>query len=480
MRASTWCSVLTGLLPLLLIGLAPSPAAARENGPETVVVERGPLELTVDVDGVLLATRYQAMRCWPRDPRGSLEVVEAVGAGPVVKGQVLVQFTDQALEDAVAAAEVSLRLAEIKLERRKETAGLARAERAASMDEAVRAKQRADEAFDRFVTVERKLRQTEAIHRLEGAKHRLKDQLEELQQLEKMYGEDDLTEETEEIVLNRARRSYERAIKSFEFQKQRHDWFMTITLPQDQENLQHKARKATNHLERLRSNFSFDLKSEKLELQQAELGLQRQEHALADLLEHRGNLTVRAPFAGVAVPGTLRGGRWSGIREPDDLLVAGEKLGSGTVLYTVVDPTSLELWASVEAEDLPQVKEGQAVRFTTALTGDEAFEAKVSSVARFGTRGKHAVRAALVSKDERLRTGLGAKLEIERHEPPAVLHLPAACIASEKGKHFVWVATEDGAEKTAVKVGRKAGDRREIEDGVEAGQLVLATPPEKK
>ena len=62
-------------------------------------------------------------------------------------------------------------------------------------------------ALSRFLEWEKAMRLQEADLRLQGSKDNLADQEEELAQLEKMYKSDDLTEETEEIVLKRQRRA---------------------------------------------------------------------------------------------------------------------------------------------------------------------------------------------------------------------------------------------------------------------------------
>jgi hypothetical protein len=471
------------LLPVLCcLVLAWSPAAlARETRPETVVVERVPLTEKVETKGLFVPTRSETLRCEPRDRRGTLEVVEAVREGPVVEGQVLVRFSADDLEKDVAAAYGARAKARLDFERAVRGARLERDERALAMDEAVRGRRLADEALERFVEVERKLRETEAIHHLEGARIRLENQREELAQLEKMYAADDLTEETEEIVLNRARRSYERALKDFEFRKQRHGWFMTETLPREHEKLRLAARKAAAHLDRIRAMEPLDLEGRSLALKHARREVERREEAYAEIREDLEKLAVKAPMAGYAVPGALSGGTWSQLAEARDRLRPGEKLGHGTVLFTIVDPTSLVVETSVKEVDLGDVKGGQPARVTTTLTGDEAIPGEVISVARYGQGGAYAVRIRLAARSERLRAGLGCGIEITRHEPEAVLSVPKSCLEKKDDEYYVYVVTPPGEdsepERVEVEVGRAFGERREITAGLEPGQVVLKEPP---
>lgn len=468
------------LLAAALAALGPGAARADETEPATVLVRRGPLGEVLEATGLLVPTRLEQVTCQPRDPRGTLEVVESAPEGPVVQGQVLVRFQDEDLRKQVEAARAALQLARVKLERGQRDAQLGDVDRALALDEAVRAKRLADEALERFVKVDRKLREVEAVHRLDGTRIRLENELEELQQLEKMYSADDLTEETEEIVLRRARNAYERSLQAYEWQKQRHEWYMTLTLPEELDNLHVAVRKGAARLERLEALQPLDTEAGRMDLARQRTALAEQEEDLAQLEEDLAGLVVKAPLAGLAVPGAFSQGKWSQLAETPALLGAGEKVKAGTVLYTVFDPASLIVETSVKEADLAAVRPGLPATFTTALTGEEALEAKLFSVAHHGVGGSYAVRLQPGKRDERLRAGLGCKLRIMRPDAPDVLSLPATCFTEEDGAFFVHVPGEDGPEKVAVKVGRTAEGRREVLEGLKAGQPVLEKPPAKK
>ena len=89
--------------------------------------------------------------------------------------------------------------------RRSEGSGYARTSAALERKQKREALRRAEDDLAYWNDVLRPAQIEEAEYRLDGQRNRLADQKEELAQLEKMYGEDDLTEETEEIVLSRAR-----------------------------------------------------------------------------------------------------------------------------------------------------------------------------------------------------------------------------------------------------------------------------------
>jgi HlyD family secretion protein len=70
---------------------------------------------------------------------------------------------------------------------------------------------------------------------LKSAKRRLECQEEELRQIEEMYKADEVTEETEEIILTRARNSVEMARFMYEIAKLSHAKSLKYELPRTDE-----------------------------------------------------------------------------------------------------------------------------------------------------------------------------------------------------------------------------------------------------
>ena len=113
------------------------------------------------------------------------------------------------LDKQIKEAEIELRLAQLKLdddeyahEQFLETQKLDRA--AAEL-----ARKKAQQDYDNFVQVDRERQIKSAAYNLKSSQSTLENAKEELEQLEQMYKEDDLTEESEEIVLKRAKQSVE-------------------------------------------------------------------------------------------------------------------------------------------------------------------------------------------------------------------------------------------------------------------------------
>jgi len=486
MRFATCTAPLLALLLFL-----PTPwgrdVLAADDAPATETVQRAPLGGTIDVKGTLVPAKHEEVAPDPQSWRGKLEVIEAAQEGPVVKGQTLMRFVDEDYRRELTERERKLELARMDLDQKERSFALrkngwiqGRGGWSRQLEAAERTKQRADEALERFDTVERKLKEQEANYALEGRRISIQNMREELDQLEKMYKEDDLTEETEEIVLKRNRRNLERMLESFERYKNRWEYARTIDLPREHERLAEAAERAATDIAWLQATLPQDLRRAELDLQTTREGLARAEAELEKLRKDEAVFTLAAPIEGYAVRGQLGDGAWKGL-DRDEAYEPGATVGAKQVVFTVVDESVMRIRTSVKEADLPDVEVGQPVSFHTSLTGHDDLEGSVGKVARYGSGGTYDVILRVTKKDERLRTGLAADVKIVRAKGEAVLSVPTKCLESGKDGSYVWVVTEGQAPaRTKVEIARRVGGRTEIVSGLEAGQRVLAEPPAKK
>ncbi|MDF1701111.1 MAG: hypothetical protein P1V36_08130 [Planctomycetota bacterium] len=474
MKTPAWIACAAAALLCLptMLGAEEAPAA-KESAPATVTVKRGPLGGVIKAKGVLVPASYERVTIEFEAYRGKLEILEVAPEGRVVKGQTLVRFDDTDYKKMLVAQERGLELKRLGLERAQRLHELGKASIAIKRDESLRAKRLADEALDRFVEVERKLKEQDAAHRIAGQRISIQNMREELAQLESMYTEDDLTEETEEIVLKRNRRNMERMLSSFERYKTRHEYGTKLGLEREFESLRIAVRKATSSLDKLQATLPLDKKKAELELAAAQEGFAKAEEGLAELRGDAEAFTLKAPMAGTAVRGTFAGGAWKGLGNPE-AYGAGEAMKVGQSPYTILDESVMRVHTSVKEADLASVKAGASASIKTSLTAKDALECEVATVARYGAGGSYKVILRVKAEDKRLRAGLGCSVEITRDAPEAVLSIPKSCILSEGGKQYVFPV---GGEKTEIKTGESAGARVEVVEGLSAGEKLLATPP---
>ncbi len=184
-----------------------APASKKKEKPADVerhVVKPGPLVQKVKVGGIVESTRETPIELnlqrW-----SDLTVVRAVPHGTEVKaGDLLIELETKEIQKKIEelklgmpAADLELSAAERELERAEKSTPL-------SLAKSLREKMQAEQDLAYFEDISRPLRERGAKEDVKEVAEALAYAEEELHQLKKMYEQDDLTEETEEIILQRA------------------------------------------------------------------------------------------------------------------------------------------------------------------------------------------------------------------------------------------------------------------------------------
>jgi RND family efflux transporter MFP subunit len=174
-----------------------------------------------------------------------------------------------------------------------------------------------------------------------------------------------------------------------------------------------------------------------------------------------GNTRVNAPFAGVV---------------SEKLVSAGDVVQIGTALYTVVDPASLELAASLPAEQIGQVHPGAPVDFTVTGYGSRIFQGTIARINPSADPATRQVRvyAAVPNGGRELVAGLYAEGRVSS-ETRTGLTLPAAAIDRRMARPAVLRVTNGKVERIEVELGisDEQEQRVEVRRGLAAGDVVL-------
>jgi RND family efflux transporter MFP subunit len=174
-----------------------------------------------------------------------------------------------------------------------------------------------------------------------------------------------------------------------------------------------------------------------------------------------GNTTVRAPFGGVV-----------GLRS----VSMGDVVSVGAALYTVVDPSSMQLEASVPADELSQVRVGAPVRFTVSGYPGRTFAGKVTRVAPVADPATKQVRiiASVPNAGNTLVGGLFAEGRVSSEARQALV-APNLAIDNRSTTPAVVRVKNGKVERVNVELGLRddARERVEIRSGVQPGDTLL-------
>jgi multidrug efflux pump subunit AcrA (membrane-fusion protein) len=366
------------------------------------------------IDAVLESAEMAAIKVAPRSWT-DFTIVEAVSHGArVKKGDILVRCETDKIKEQISdleqdgpASKLALELATAELENLKQTTPL-------KLETAKRTNRQADEDYTYFETVGRAQREKNAHFNVKSSEQRLENAMEELTQLEKMYQADDLTEETEEIIIKRQRFSVEAAKLSLESSKLFAERELKTFLPREHENLKNAKRDQELSLVLAEQTLPRTLSKKIYDLEKMKRDQKKAEKKLADLTHDIELLTVRAPAEGVVYYGANENGKWPGAAAIAKRLVPGGKLSPNEVFITIVNPEKMVLKAIVPEAELSNFKEGQKGQASPVSAPDKKLSVKLEQLGYVPAPGGgfEAVLSIEQEEDSRLMPGMSCKVTL--------------------------------------------------------------------
>jgi RND family efflux transporter MFP subunit len=190
------------------------------------------------------------------------------------------------------------------------------------------------------------------------------------------------------------------------------------------------------------------------------------------------NTYIRAPFSGTV----LR-------KEAEVGEVVAPSVGGGLTrgaVVTMADLATLEVEVDVNEAYIARIQGGQQARITLDAYPDTAFRGTVRQVVPTADRQRATVqvKVAIVDRDPRILTEMGAKVEFLEAprvaaagaapvvERPRIL-VPADAVRTEDGRPVVWLVRDGRLHRRDVDAGPVSGNFREIRSGLAGGEQVL-------
>ena len=191
------------------------------------------------------------------------------------------------------------------------------------------------------------------------------------------------------------------------------------------------------------------------------------------------NTYIRAPFSGTV----LR-------KEAEVGEVVAPSVGGGLTrgaVVTMADLATLEVEVDVNEAYIARIQSGQQARITLDAYPDTAFRGTVRQVVPTADRQRATVqvKVAIVDRDPRILTEMGAKVEFLQAPRPAVagaanqpverprIIVPAEAVRSDNGRDVVWIVRDGRLQSRDVDAGPVSGNFREIRSGLSGGEQLL-------
>ncbi len=445
-------------------------------------VEKKPFKSTVSLEGVFLPDKAHPLKIDPK-AWADFTIKELVAQGAnVKKGSPVVvvdtkgidrQLADDA--DATASRKMALSAGELELANLEKTTPW-------RLQTAELAYKRAKDDHGYFVEVSRPLQEESAKRSLQSAERYLESATEELNQLLKMYKEDDLTEETEEIILKRQRYAVESAefrLKSAKLSTKRS---LEVTIPRSAIDQEQALKDAEVAWKTARETLPSALQQKRLDVKKLRVDDQRADEKSADLKRDRAEMDIKADSDGRIYHGEIGNGRWNPVAAAKFMKVGGKIPPKVVFASLIPNDAKIQLDAFVDEIAASKLKEGQKGYVAPVSSARSRLAVEVAKVATHpAVDGKYHVLLAIHNAPEGLHLvpGMKGKGKITTGNEGDSLAIPSKALSEEAdGTYTVKVKGEDGKETpTPVTVGAESSGMIVVLSGLQAGQVII-TPDE--
>lgn len=485
---------LSGTFGGIVAGQDEKPAAASdtdtagdkktEEEPAHTVLKTSPLVLTETLPARVeskLATEIRVdMEQWTE-----LKVAEAVPQGTAVRaGDTVLRFDTEDFEKRMREAQLDMQIAE--LSRNLAEAEFDYAKRTGDLDreiaETTWANTRDDIQF--YLDVRRPMEEETTQRSLKNSEFSVEYAQEELNQLEKMYEEDELTEESEKIVLERTKRDLEQSQFWLKRNRIETDRELTVDIPRTVEEEKRRLRRGELDYNKAMIELPTNQKKTEVEYEKSRLEHEKLVDEHNKLAEDFAKMIIKAPADGVVYHGEFKRGAWSNSSGSDLREIRAEdELTNDTVVMTILDPSQLQLRCDLSEAQAAQVRAGQMAFVTFPALPGVKVSAKVQEVSQFPVEGEnHDGVLVLDQLPKGLRPGMTGEAKLVVYEQPNALLVAKSSVFSDNGgiSHYVWVLADGKPTKREVTTGREHDEKYEILSGLAAGDKVLDEKPEEK
>jgi multidrug efflux pump subunit AcrA (membrane-fusion protein) len=463
-----------------------SAAGASSAQSETHTVTKGRFQVAVALDAMFWPGRMSEITVRPESWK-ELIVVEAVPHGSTVKkGDTLVKLDHRALDDEIRDEEAARKQADLAIQQLQAEIRVHEPSLPVDLAVAERAKKNADSDLENFLQVDRDATKRRMEMQVKQMQVMVDYQKDELEQLEKMYKADDLTEETEELILKRQRNWLEMAQAYLEIVKLERDRALQVELPRKEADLRENVGRQTVALERSRTTLPLALSKLKVDLEKQKHDSAKAGDKLKKLKRDALLLTVVAPADGTVYYGSFIHGQWSGASSATDKLKRGGTLSPHEVFMTVVEPDSLSVHASAAEKDVAGLTSAMACQITPQSDSAARLRGTIAELAPVpDTSGKFDVLVKLSEDNPQptLKPVAGMKCTVKTivYDTPSALSVPTAALVKDEfddGKYYVNLVDQDGKHaRRDVTVGHRNDTSVEITSGLAEGDKILATKP---
>ncbi len=394
----------------------------------------------------------------------------------VKKGDVLFSFERESYDNKLADQTRDVEIKRIAVQTAEKELIKLKADTQIKLAEATRKKKLAEDDLNYFETVSRPAQEADLEQGLKRAEFGLESIQEELNQLQQMYQEDDLTEETEEIILKRQKIYVERAKYSLSGVKRKNARTLSSTLPRKHHDLKRAVENATIQLAKDQTVLPSLVKRAEIELTTKKDYLERNILKLKRITQDGKYLTITAPIDGTFLYGSLEHNKWT-LGDLIKVLKKGRNAPTNKTIASI-SPTGAQLPLSSYVDYSQGIKLKDQSPVVVTLNGSNYMHlnAKISNPFSIpDVSGKDALTIDVAWPDG-VNISPTQKLQCTAviYEKDNTISIPSKALQmAADGSWTVEVKQDKERVRQLVERGRLSKGKVEILGGLEVGQIII-------
>lgn len=440
-------------------------------------VESQAFQVETSLTAIFLPSEFETVSISPEEWT-DFTITSIVEHGTKVKkGSSLIGIDSRAIDKQISTLEKSIASGALKLAQTQQELEQLRITTPRRLEVFERTERETSENLAHYLKTQHPQEIDSAKRNIVSAEFYLASQQEELEQLLKMYSEDDKTEETEEMILKRARYYVERASFSLKTARINTELALSTHIPRKLESQKRAAEDARIANTEAKQKLPRELQIKEKDADKAAKDHQDNVEKLAKLKTDRSMMSITSPVDGVVYYGEIKKGKWS-YEAAVKILRIGRKLQAHTSLMTIIPTNStLSLFSMASEDKLAGLVKGASGYATTELNAYQRFPVKVSDVASYpSAKGSFlTIITPTLPSAISVVPGMKAKVKIISDVIDQAIQVPVDYLnETNDGGHSVQVKLADGKSSTRkVIVGASNEKWAVITEGLDKGLVII-------
>lgn len=455
--------------------LVPALIATTAHASE-LTLEAKPFNVSHDFRATALPESVFSIRLEPK-AWTQFEVVSIADHGSLVKkGSPLIVFDSTAIDQKIADTRQTIATSELELAQAKLDLATLEKTLPEQLERAKRKAEIAAEELAYFLETRRDSSKQKADHGLKRQRQMLASYQEELKQLLQMYEADDITEDTEEIILQKQRDAVEYAEFALRMEILDHKRKLEVALPREEVSLTEARDDSALAYAKAQKDLPRSLELKKLDIAKLQTALGRQHEALANLEHDRKLFEIQAPEDGLFYFGAVEKGKWV-VAEQSKNLTPKAVAPVGKTLGGLIPSTKkLVVQAFLSQADASALEE-KAKGYAT-LSGQQniLISVTLSELSEIPNIDGTYQATFTAEWPDSIDVVPGQKLDVRiiSYSQKEAVAVPSKALELGADGWTIEVKLADGkTERRKITRGKTAGELTEITDGAEAGQVVI-------